>query len=223
VTITRAMPTVFVADMDAAVRFYTGTLGLKLRARHGDHFATVDCGAGSTIGLHPASARHPAGSVAIGFRVSMPLKDTVAELKSVGATMRDEGTADAELNLANFQDVDGTPLYLAELREPRQKSIRIPVWPTLLTTFLAYTTWVAVAADYGLASYLIALRPASWGAQILLDLAIALALVCTWLVRDARQRHRAAWPWVVATPFLGSLAPLTYLVAREREGRRESG
>src|SRR5262249_24344355 len=69
-TISGGMPTIFVSDMDAAVRFYTETLGLKLLARYGDHWASVDGGNGLTIGLHPASAQNPAGragSITIGF------------------------------------------------------------------------------------------------------------------------------------------------------------
>ena len=53
--ITGGNATVFVSDMDNAVRFYTEVLGLRLTNRFGDHWATVDAGKGLTIGLHPAS------------------------------------------------------------------------------------------------------------------------------------------------------------------------
>src|SRR5258708_503803 len=46
--------TVYVSNMDTAVRFYTETLGLKLAYRFGDHGASVEVGKGLTIGLHPA-------------------------------------------------------------------------------------------------------------------------------------------------------------------------
>ena len=46
-------PTVFVSDLDTAVRFYTETLGLGLQYRAGEHFAMIDAGSGLTIGLHP--------------------------------------------------------------------------------------------------------------------------------------------------------------------------
>ena len=60
--------TVYVADMDAAVQFYTATLGLALTNRFGNHWATLEAGpcywsekgAGLTIGLHPLSPAHPA-------------------------------------------------------------------------------------------------------------------------------------------------------------------
>ena len=72
-TISGGMPTIFVSDMGAAVRFYIEALGLKLLERYGDHWASIDCGHGLTIGLHPASAQNPAGrvgSMTIGFRSS---------------------------------------------------------------------------------------------------------------------------------------------------------
>ena len=53
--------TVYVSNMDKAVRFYSETLGLKLAYRFGDHWASVEAGKGLTIGLHPASAQSPAG------------------------------------------------------------------------------------------------------------------------------------------------------------------
>ena len=53
--------TIYVQNMDRAVRFYTETLGLKLAYRFGDHWAAVELGKGLTIGLHPASEESPAG------------------------------------------------------------------------------------------------------------------------------------------------------------------
>ena len=60
--------TVYVSNMDAAVQFYTETLGLTLTNRFGNHWATLETGtcywthgeAGLTIGLHPASPKRPA-------------------------------------------------------------------------------------------------------------------------------------------------------------------
>lgn len=50
---------------------------------------------------------------------------------------------------------------------------------------------------------------------------MALVLATGWLRLDARARGLNPWPWVLATPFLGSISPLTYLVYRTflaREG-----
>ncbi|MCW8141588.1 MAG: DUF2834 domain-containing protein [Planctomycetota bacterium] len=51
-------------------------------------------------------------------------------------------------------------------------------------------------------------------AQEFLDLCIALTIVCVWMVGDARRRGATVWPYVAATPLLGSIAPLCYLLLR---------
>jgi len=51
--------------------------------------------------------------------------------------------------------------------------------------------------------------PAGW--QVFADLVVALVLVLSWLIPDARSRGRNPWPWVVLTLFLGSIGPLLYL------------
>lgn len=117
--ISGGMPTIFVGDMDAAVRFYTEALGLKLLERHGNHWASIDCGHGLTIGLHPASAQRPAGrvgSMTIGFYASEPIREAVAKLKARGVVFRGDIVDDTQLLIANFQDPDGNPFYLAELK-----------------------------------------------------------------------------------------------------------
>ncbi|MCH8273727.1 MAG: VOC family protein [Armatimonadetes bacterium] len=113
-------PTIFVSNMDEAVRFYTEALGLKLAYRAGDHWASVDAGDGLTLGLHPATERAPApgtpGSVQIGLNVTGPIEDVVAALKSRGVPFRGEIVDDAEgaIKLAFFTDPDGNVLYLCE-------------------------------------------------------------------------------------------------------------
>ena len=46
--------TVYVSNMDSAIRFYTEILGLKLTNRFGNHWATVK--AGDTLVTRPATA-----------------------------------------------------------------------------------------------------------------------------------------------------------------------
>src|SRR5689334_14503403 len=56
----------------------------------------------------------------------------------------------------------------------------------------------------------------SWGgAQVFVDLVIALTLVLTWLVPDARARGVNPWPFVALTLVAGSFGPLAYLALRE--------
>ena len=57
----------FVADMDRAVRFYRDTVGLPLKSQspQWSEFSTGD----TTLALHPASDRNPAGKLELGFSV----------------------------------------------------------------------------------------------------------------------------------------------------------
>ena len=57
----------FVADMDRAVAFYRDTLGLPLKfaSPHWTEFATGE----TTLALHPASEKNPAGKIELGFGV----------------------------------------------------------------------------------------------------------------------------------------------------------
>ncbi len=52
--------------------------------------------------------------------------------------------------------------------------------------------------------------PAGW--QVIADLVIALVLVLSWLIPEARKAGRNPWPWVILTLFGGSFGPLLYLV-----------
>ena len=112
--------TIYVTDMDRAVKFYTETLGLRLTFRAGDHWAGIDAGDGLQLGLHPASARSPApgtaGAVTVGFAVDEPIEHVVSVLESRGVAVQG-AAADAEgrLELAFFVDPDGNQLYMAEL------------------------------------------------------------------------------------------------------------
>lgn len=45
--------------MDAAIRFYTDTLGLTLTNRFENHFATVEVGRSLVLGIHPRTPRTP--------------------------------------------------------------------------------------------------------------------------------------------------------------------
>jgi hypothetical protein len=54
-------------------------------------------------------------------------------------------------------------------------------------------------------------------AQVLADLVIALTLVLTWLVRDAKKTGRNPFGWILLTLATGSFGPLIYLLtAKER-------
>jgi catechol 2,3-dioxygenase-like lactoylglutathione lyase family enzyme len=111
--------TVYVSDMDRAVKFYSETLGLKLAYRFGNHWASVELGKGLTIGLHPASGESPAGrkgSMAIGLELSGSMKDAVKALEAKGVKFGDVVNEGKAGTFAHFEDPDGNVLYLAELK-----------------------------------------------------------------------------------------------------------
>src|SRR5580658_11171594 len=117
--ITGGNATIFISNMDAAVQFYTGVLGLKLTNRFGDYWATVEAGKGLTIGLHPASPKYPApgskGAMTIGLEIDGPIENEVRRLAEKGLhPLRPIERGDGG-NFANFGDPDGNEFYLWEV------------------------------------------------------------------------------------------------------------
>ncbi len=117
-------PTVFVSSLDTAVRFYTETLGLGLQYRAGEHFAMIDAGSGTTIGLHPPGKLAPPpgtrGCIQIGLNVGQPIEQVVESLQARGVEFQEhEGRVvindGGAVKLAFFHDPDGTELYLCEV------------------------------------------------------------------------------------------------------------
>lgn len=111
--------TLMVPDMDEAVRFYTVTLGLRLKARYGDEFAVVE-GPGLTIGLHPQRvAQSPlTNAMSVGLGVDS-LEATMAELSARGVSFIGAIREDPPIRIAYFVGPGGTPLYLCEQSEWR--------------------------------------------------------------------------------------------------------
>ena len=117
--ISRGMATVYVSDMDNAVRFYTQTLGLRLKWRHENNIAMVDAGPGLTMAVHPITAAAPAppgtrGSVQLGLVVDEPIERVVSRLQERGVTVGgDIVTFDAG-KCVMIADPDGNDIYLWE-------------------------------------------------------------------------------------------------------------
>jgi predicted enzyme related to lactoylglutathione lyase len=108
----------FVADMDRAVEFYRDVLGLPLNFQSPgwSEFVTGE----TTLALHPATQKNPAGSVELGFNVADLEKFyrvmTAKGLKfSMPPSKQDFGG-----DLAQFVDSEGGHCSVAEEQLPQQ-------------------------------------------------------------------------------------------------------
>ena len=111
-----ASVTLMVADLDRAQAFYSGSLGFSLLYRAGPHFAMLER-EGFQIGLHPWGANGPqerGAGMSIGLSVA-DIRTSVASLEAAGvafpAGIIDDNGA---ILRADFQDPDGTALYLVQ-------------------------------------------------------------------------------------------------------------
>jgi len=108
---------VYVSNMDAAVRFYTESLGLKLTNRYGDQFATVEAG-GLVIVLHPQTPRTPKpgakGSIVLGLVVDGAIDRVVARLGERGVRAVGEIVRSGLRPHAVIEDPDGNAIFLWE-------------------------------------------------------------------------------------------------------------
>ena len=102
----------FVADMERAVTFYKDTLGLTLKFQSPgwSEFSTGE----TTLGLHPASEKSPAGKVEIGFNVEN-LNTFYEEMRAKGVRFLMPPTKqDFGGTLAVLADSEGGNVSVAE-------------------------------------------------------------------------------------------------------------
>ena len=95
----------FVADMDRAVKFYRDVLGLPLKFQSPgwSEFGTGE----TTLALHPASAKNPAGAVELGFTVP-DLQEFHREMSQKGVQFSMSPTKqEYGADLAQFVDSEG--------------------------------------------------------------------------------------------------------------------
>lgn len=100
-----------ISNMDDAIAFYQGKLGLELLNRFGDNYAEIKA-PNLLIGLHPKSDHVKIGNnISIGLGV-VEFDETIEDLKSKGIEFSIE--QDGWIRLAYFTDLDGNQLFLAE-------------------------------------------------------------------------------------------------------------
>jgi catechol 2,3-dioxygenase-like lactoylglutathione lyase family enzyme len=106
--------TLFVRDVQRAVRFYVETLGMKLVEEAGTGWAVIDAGEGFRIGLHEGGGVEGRGAFApsIGFYPKVPLKEAVAIFENRGVHF--DVKEDGPVTLAYFRDLDDNILYLCQ-------------------------------------------------------------------------------------------------------------
>lgn len=112
--------TIFVSDMDRAVKFYTDILGCKMEMRFGNEWAQLkSADGGATIGLHPANKDNPAGvrgSIQMGIEIKDSIQKRVDEMAAQGVKFAGPVRDDGQILFANFGDPDGNPFYLAQVK-----------------------------------------------------------------------------------------------------------
>lgn len=100
----------FVADMDRAVAFHRDALNLKLRFQSPE-WSEFDTGA-TTLALHAADERHPAGTCQLGF-ASDDLDALYAEREARGLGFTMPPTAQHGQRISRFVDPDGAETSLS--------------------------------------------------------------------------------------------------------------
>ena len=86
---------------------------------------------------------------------------------------------------------------------------------SVIAVFAAFSIYTAVVVlNHGYTGFLELALTGGWGAQVFIDLCIALILFTIWMVSDAREHGIPAWPYFLAILTTGSVGALAYLVHR---------
>ena len=86
---------------------------------------------------------------------------------------------------------------------------------SVIAVFAAFTIYTAIVVmNHGYTGFLELALTGGWGAQVFIDLCIALILFTVWMVPDAREQGIPAWPYFLAILTTGSVGALAYLVHR---------
>ena len=109
--------TLFVRDVDKAVRFYVETLGMKLVEEapvNAGGWAVIDAGEGFRIALHEGGAVEGRGAFApaVGLYPKVPIAEAIAIYENRGVKF--ETKQDGPVTCAHFRDPDDNVLYLCQ-------------------------------------------------------------------------------------------------------------
>ena len=118
--ISGGLATVYVSDMDRAVKFYTEALGLKLMYPASPGWAQIDAGKGLMLGLHGTHGGGPTpgtnGATVIGFELDEPMEQAYGQLEERGVQFHGPIQDTAHIRLAYFSDPDGNSFYLSQTK-----------------------------------------------------------------------------------------------------------
>jgi hypothetical protein len=89
---------------------------------------------------------------------------------------------------------------------------RFLLYLSVLLAFTGWSTWISITEGYW--GFLDVFTGGGWSSQVFVDLVISLTLLLGCIKGDARARGIPFWPYALATPFLGSIAPLAYMTHR---------
>ena len=85
----------------------------------------------------------------------------------------------------------------------------------LIGVFAAFTIYTSiVVVNHGYTGFIELAMAGGWGAQMFIDLVIALVLFSIWMFPDARERGIPFWPYFLLILTTGSIGALGYLVHR---------
>jgi hypothetical protein len=85
----------------------------------------------------------------------------------------------------------------------------------LFAVFAAFTLYTAIVVmEHGYTGFIELALSGGWGAQVFIDLVIALLLFMSWMLPDARERGIPAAPYAILILGAGSIGALAYLVHR---------
>ncbi|MBG0828690.1 VOC family protein [Planomonospora sp. ID67723] len=105
-----------VGDLDEAIAFYSGALGLAVRFRDGDRFAALD-GGGATVALVAAAEQVAGAATAPSYKVG-DVAGAVRELAEAGAeVVREPETGPHEIR-AVLRDPSGNAFVLYSSLQP---------------------------------------------------------------------------------------------------------